>query len=123
MRITVSQLRRIIKEEVSRVTRSRSRRRLSETPGDPLTLEGLCELVGYGEPEDYADTLDLVQKCMNGKIKFETIEDVETAIADSIPADFVGMSPGEEVQAARQICVEYGLEDMTAMAGHAYDDF
>lgn len=118
MKITASQLRRIIKEEVKRV--------VAESSGSGIE-EKILDIVGFGEEEDYETTARIVSKYLRLKstvsrsqradggmsavldpveIEEELIEDLK----GSKWADGTRPSLGKIASVARQIVVEFGLD-------------
>jgi len=109
MKITVNQLRRIIKEEVSRAL-------------NQGMLEKICDIVGEGEPEDYVTAADIIsdyliikstvsasQRADIGYAGTLDPEQIEEELAADLKASGRVPNPGI---AARSLVVSFGLGNL-----------
>ncbi len=126
MKLTVSQLRSIIKEEVSRASHSRHASTLREAAQN-MSFDAIaakvCDLVGQGEPDDYSDVAEVVsdklailstmsraQKRDGGGLAELDTEETEEQIYDALENCVMGGDSADLSLAARKIVVEFGLD-------------
>ena len=112
MKITVNQLRRIIKEEVSRA--------LNEDIQSVSMLEKICDIVGEGEPEDYVTTADIISKYLSLKSTVSASQRLDIGYAGVLDPEQIEEELAADLEAsgrvpnpgisARKLVVSFGLD-------------